>query len=269
MRRALPTLIVMCALASPAWAQPPTPPPDATAQPLPPFIPPLTDADRAAAFPPVHGHHTGDNAIRAMVLFDQLEWQAFGRANGLSWDTTSWVGTDIHRVWLRAEGDRARGRFEQAQLQLLYGRAISRWWQVMAGARQDVRPGEPRTAAAIGVEGIAPYVFHVDATLFTELNGRTHLRAETEYELLVTNRVVLQPLAEVELYSRADPAQQLGRGLATLDAGVRLRYEVRREFAPYVGLVWHRAFFDTADRHRAAGRRDRGVAVAVGLRVWR
>lgn len=252
-----------------AGHQPGAPPPAPAPADLPPFIPPLTDADRAAAFPPVHGHHTADDAVRAMVLFDQLEWQAFGKTNDMSWDTTSWVGTDVDRLWFRAEGDRARGTFEQAQLQLLYGRAVSRWWQVMAGVRQDVRPGAPRTAAALGVEGTAPYFFHVEASLFTEMNGRSHLRLETEYDLLLTNRLVLQPLVEVEIYSRADRAQQIGRGLATLDAGLRVRYEVRREFAPYVGLVWHRAYFDTADLHRAAGRRDRGVAVAVGVRVWR
>lgn len=288
MRRVLALLVVLCAATAPVLAQQPSPPPAVPApddphaghQPaapppapapadLPPFIPPLTDADRAAAFPPVHGHHTGDNAVRAMVLFDQLEWQAFGKTNDMSWDTTSWLGTDVDRLWFRAEGDRARGTFEQAQLQLLYGRAMSRWWQMMAGVRQDVRPGAPRTAAALGVEGTAPYFFHVEASLFTELNGRSHVRLETEYDLLLTNRLVLQPLVEVEIYSRADRAQQIGRGLATLDAGLRVRYEVRREFAPYVGLVWHRAYFDTADLHRAAGRRDRGVAVAVGVRVWR
>lgn len=251
-------------------ADQPAPAPEQDPPPRPPFIPPLTDADRAAAFPPLRGHHhTSDNAVRAMVLFDQLEWQAFGNTNDLSWDTTTWIGTDTDRLWFRAEGDRARGRFEQAQLQALYGRAISRWWQLMAGVRQDIRPGAPRTAAAIGVQGLAPYFFHVEGSLFAEANGRAHLRLETEYDLLVTNRVVLQPLVEVEIYSRADPAQQLGRGLATLDAGLRLRYEVRREFAPYLGLVWHRAFFDTADLHRAAGRRDRGVAVAFGVRLWR
>jgi copper resistance protein B len=242
---------------------------EAEAQDLPPFIPVPTDADRAAAFPDVHRHETSDNAVNWQVLFDQLEWQQGGRTDDVSWDTTSWLGTDIHRVWFRAEGDRAKGRFEQAQLQLLYGRAVSRWWQAVAGVRQDLRAGAPRTAAALGLVGLAPYWFHVEASLFAEPNGRAHLRLETEYELLVTNRLVLQPLAEVEIYTRPDREQQLGRGLSTLDAGVRLRYEIRREFAPYVGVVWHRTFFETSTLHRAAGRRDQGVAAVVGVRVWR
>ena len=236
--------------------------------PLPSFIPVPTDADRAAAFPAVHGHDHGDDRIRHQVLFDQLEWQTGGSTEDPSWDITSWVGRDVDRLWFRAEGDRARGRFEQAQLQLLYGRAVSRWWQVVAGVRQDVRPGAPRTALAVGVQGLAPYWVHVEASLFSELNGRTHLRLEAEHELLLTNRLVLQPLVEFEIYSRADRAQGLGRGLATTDSGLRLRYEVRREFAPYVGLVWHQRFFDTAAQARAAGRRVEGLALALGARVW-
>lgn len=244
---------------------PSAPPPDA---PLPPFIPAPTDADRAAAFPVVHGHDHGDDRIRYMVLFDQLEWQTGGATEDPSWDITSWIGRDVERLWLRAEGDRARGRFEQAQLQLLYGRAVSRWWQVVAGVRQDVRPGAPRTALAVGVQGLAPYWIHVEASVFSEFNGRTHLRLEAEHEMLITNRLVLQPLMEFEIYSRADRAQGLGRGLATTDSGVRLRYELRREFAPYVGLVWHQRFFDTAAQARAADRRVDGLALALGARVW-
>lgn len=249
-----------------------TPAPPQTTAPtdaaLPPFIATPTDADRAAAFPDVHGHTHDDNRIRAQVLFDQLEWQVGGATEDASWDVTSWVGRDLDRLWFRAEGDRASGRFEQAQLQLLYGRAVSRWWQVVAGVRQDVRPGAPRTALAVGVQGLASYWIHVEASLFSEFNGRTHLRLEAEHELLVTNRLVLQPLVEFEIYGRADPAQGLGRGLATTDSGLRLRYELRREFAPYVGLVWHRRFFDTAAQARAAGRRVQGLALALGARVW-
>ena len=235
---------------------------------LPPFIPEPSDADRAAAFPVVHGHDMQDDRVRYQVLFDQLEWQTGASTEDPSWDVTSWVGGDVHRLWFRAEGDRARGRFEQAQLQLLYGRAVSRWWQAVAGVRQDVRPGAPRTALAIGVQGLAPYWVHVEASLFAEPNGRTHLRLEAEHDLLLTNRLVLQPLLEFEIYGRADRAQGLGRGLATTDSGLRLRYEVRRELAPYVGLVWHQRFFDTAGQARAAGRRTGGLALALGARVW-
>jgi copper resistance protein B len=271
-------------------APPPAPPPDHVHQPppappppppqdphaghqmppddLPPFIPPVTDADRQAAFPPVHPHHMHDRLITTYVLVDQLEWQAGGEPSAVSGDLTGWVGTDRDRLWFRGEADRPGGRFDQAQLQVLYGRAVARWWTLMAGVRQDVRDNAPRTAAAIGVQGLAPFWVDVEATLYVEGSGRSHVRMEAEHDLLITNRLVLQPLLEFEIYSKADPELRLGSGLSTVDAGLRLRYEVRREIAPYVGLVWHRKYFGTAERAGAAGVATRRLQLALGLRLW-
>lgn len=236
--------------------------------PLPPFIPPLTDADRQAAFPDVHGHHVHDNAVNYFVLFDQFEGQTGGGPDGVSWDTKGWVGKDRNRLWFRSEGERAGGRFEQAQTNLLYGRSISRWWDVTAGLRQDTLPGTPRTAVAVGLQGLAPYWFEVESTVFVEFSGRTHVRFESEYDLRVTNRLVLQPLVEMEIYGRGDPERHLAAGLSTGELGLRLRYEFRREFAPYVGVVWHRKFFGTADIAAAAGDRVSSARLAVGVRFW-
>lgn len=241
-------------------------PPDTAA--LPDFIPPVTEADRQAAFPDVHGHTVHDNAVNYFVLFDQFEGQAGDGPGGFSWDTKGWVGRDRHRLWFRAEGERAGGRFEQAQTNLLYGRAIARWWDVMAGVRLDTLPDTPRTALAFGVQGLAPYWFEVEASTYVEFSGRTHVRIETEYDLLLTNRLVLQPLGEFEVYGRADPERGIAAGLSTGEVGLRLRYEVRRELAPYVGVVWHRKFFGTADYARAAGERTGGARLAVGVRFW-
>ncbi len=235
---------------------------------LPPFIPPVTAADREAAFPEVHGHSVHDKAVNYLVLFDQFERQAGDGSDGVSWDTKGWIGQDRHRLWFRAEGERAGGRFDQAQTNLLYGRAISRWWDVTAGVRLDTVPGTPRSAVAIGVQGLAPYWFEVEASAYVEFSGRTHVRIETEYDLLLTNRLVLQPLIEFEIYSRADPERRIAAGLATGEVGVRLRYEVRREFAPYVGVVWNRKFFGTADYAEAAGDRVNAARLAVGVRFW-
>ena len=235
---------------------------------LPTFIPPLTDADRAAAFPEVMGHSVHDHATNYFVLFDQLEGQTGDGPGAFSWDTKGWVGKDRHRLWFRTEGDRAFGRIEQAQTNLLYGRAIARWWDVTAGVRLDTLPNTPRTALAIGVQGLAPYWFDVEASAFVEPSGRTHVRIETEYDLRLTNRLVLQPLVEFEIYGRADPERRIDVGLSTGELGVRLRYEVRREFAPYVGAVWHRRFFGTADYAAAAGERSSSARLAVGVRFW-
>ncbi|MEZ5291965.1 MAG: copper resistance protein B [Vicinamibacterales bacterium] len=231
--------------------------------------PPVTPDDRAAAFPPVHPHAMEESRINSLVLFDQFEWQTGHGARGLSVDASGWVGTDLDRFWFRAEGDRPNGRFEQAQVQALYGRAVSPWWTFLAGVRQDVRPGEPRTAGAVGIQGLAPYWIELAATAYIEAGGRSHLRVEVEHDALLTRRVVLQPLLEFEIYSRGDRALGLGRGLSTVDAGLRLRYEVRREFAPYLGLNWHGRFFGTKAGALAAGLPARGAELAVGVRFWR
>ncbi len=239
-----------------------------TAEPLPAFIPPVTDADREAAFPDVHGHPAHDTSVNYFVLFDQLEWQGGRGLDAFSWDTKGWVGQDRNRFWFRSEGDRVGSRIEQAQTHLLYGRAVARWWDVTAGIRVDTLPGTPRTALALGVQGLAPYWFEVEASAYVEPSGRTHVRVETDYDLLITNRLVLQPLLEFEVYGRADRERLVGTGLSTGEFGLRLRYEFRREFAPYVGVVWSRRFFATADLARAAGHDVAGTRVAVGLRTW-
>jgi copper resistance protein B len=231
-------------------------------------IPPVTDADRAAAFPEgLQGHATHDRWISTFVLFDQLEWQG-GERGGVSIDGKAWVGGDLNRLWLRAEGESSDGRPENAQLHALYGRSISRWWDVVAGVRQDFRPGPSQGWLAVGIQGLAPQWFEVEATAYFGRAGRTHGRVEVEYELLLTNRLVLQPLIEAELYGKSDPQRGIGAGLSSLDAGLRLRYEFRREVAPYVGLVWHRALFGSADYARADGDAVGRVRFAVGMRTW-
>lgn len=236
--------------------------------PLPAFIAPLTDADRAVVLSDGPGHAMRDSAVHYFVLFDQLEWRARGGPGDVSWDTRGWIGKDRDRLWFRTEGEGNRERLGGTQAHLLYGRAISRWWDAVVGIRQDVRTGPPQTWAAIGLQGLAPYWFEVEATAYVGPAGRTHLRLETEYELLVTNRLVLQPLVELEVYGKADPARRLGAGLSHVDAGLRLRYEFRRELAPYAGVVWVRKFFGTADLARSAGERSSGARWTVGIRTW-
>ncbi len=237
-------------------------------QALPAGIPPITDVDRATAFPDVEGHAVHDSAVNSYVLFDQLEWQHGDGGNGGSWDTKGWIGRDRDRLWFRTEGSGSGGRLGNSQTHLMYGRAIARWWDVMVGVRQDVRPGPAQTWAAVGIQGLAPYWFDVEATAYVGASGRTHFRFETEYELLLTNRLVLQPLLEVEIYGKSDLEHGMGAGLSTADTGLRLRYEFRREIAPYVGVTWSRKFFETADLAEANGDRAEGARLALGLRLW-
>lgn len=232
-------------------------------------IPAVTDRDRAAAFPQdLDGHAVHDGAVQYMVLFDQLEWQSDGLTSGLSWDTKTWIGTDLNRVWLRSEGESADGGIEDAEAHALYGRSFARWWDVVVGVRQDFRPGPSQTWAAIGIQGLAPQWFEVEATLYVGESAATLARFEAEYEVLLTNRLMLQPLIEVNLFGKALPERGIGAGLSALETGLRLRYEMRRELAPYVGLVWHRKFFGTADQARAAGDSVGGWRAVTGVRLW-
>lgn len=240
-----------------------------TAEPqaLPPFVPPVTDEDREAAFPEVEGHAVHDRAVNYFVLFDRLEWQS---ADGgrVSLDGRAWVGGDLSRLWVRFEGDGDDRGVGEGQTQLLYGRHFARWWDVVAGIRQDVVPGPAQTWAAIGVQGLAPYWFEIEATAYVGAGGRTRARFEAEYDLLVTNRLVVQPVVEVELSGKADRDRGLDAGLNSTDAGIRIRYEFRREVAPYVGVAWKWKHGETGERAGAAGEDAGGARLVAGLRVW-
>ncbi|MGH8073559.1 MAG: copper resistance protein B, partial [Lysobacter sp.] len=216
-------------------------------------IPPITQADREAAFPDVAGHHVHDNAVHSFWLLDRLEaWDA-DTGTGAGWEATAWVGTDIDRLWLRSEGDHVDGATEAADIEVLYGRAIAPWWDLVAGVRHDFGEGPSQTFAAFGVQGLSPYMFEVGATAYVGESGQTAASIEVEYETLFTNRLILQSMVEAELHGKDDERRGIGSGLGTIEVGLRLRYEVTRQFAPYIGVVHERAFGDTADFRRADG----------------
>jgi len=240
---------------------------DATAQPREP-IPAVTDADRIVAFPPISLHMQHAPEFNHMVVVNRLEAVDADRGSAQAWEGQAWFGSDTDRLWLRSEGERERGRTESANLEALYGRAISPWWDVVAGVRHDFCPRRGQSWAAFGVQGLSPYKFEVSATAYLGERGQTALNLEAEYELLLTNRLILQPLVEVEFYGKDDPRRETGAGLSTAEAGLRLRYEISRKFAPYVGVSWERAFGDTADYRRAHGERVEDTRLVAGVRLW-
>lgn len=243
------------------------PPTTAPAEPRTP-VPPVTDQDRAAAIPPPQGHPAHDNTIQRFVLLDRFEaWDA-DPGTGLAWEGQAWIGTDLDRLWLRSEGERVDGQTESADLEVLYGRSIARWWDVVAGIRHDFKPGASQDFAAIGVMGLAPYKFEVEATGYIGESGQTAARLEIEYETLLTNRLILQPLVEIDFHGQNDERRGIGSGLGTAEAGLRLRYEITRQFAPYIGVVHERAFGRTADFRRAEGEGSDDTRVVAGVRVW-
>ncbi len=227
-------------------------------------IAPLTDADRQAAFPVLHsGHENHQQALNSYVLIDRLEWQNLDAGNALAWDIDAWLGGDIDRLWLRSEGERVDGRTDKAELQALWGHAISPWWDVVLGARQDFKPGSPQTWAALGIQGTPLYGLETEATAYLGENNQSALRLKAEYDLLLTNRLVLQPLAEANFYGKDDAEREVGSGLANTELGLRLRYHLRPEVAPYVGLTWNKSHGDTP-----AEEDDGEVRLVMGIRAW-
>ncbi|MGE6334908.1 copper resistance protein B [Stenotrophomonas sp. NPDC077659] len=229
-------------------------------------IPVPTDADRAAAFPSIdHGAMEHAPQINSLLLIDRLEHWDSSNGNGQAWEATGWIGGDINRLWLRSDGERTGGRTGSSSLEALYGRSVSPWWDVLVGVRQDFRPADSRTWAAIGIQGLAPYKFESSATLYLGSGGQMLAKAEVEYEVLLSNRLILQPLVEATLAAKDEPAYGIGRGLNKVETGLRLRYEFNRRFAPYIGISHERSFGDAAD---AAGDHARDTRWVAGVRLW-
>jgi copper resistance protein B len=211
---------------------------------------------------PAHGML--EDPFNRSVLIDELELHDGG---DLDWDASAWLGHAFNRLAIRTEGERGDGDTERAELQVLFAHTVGRWWDVVAGARADFEPGSTRSWAAFGVQGLAPYRFELEATAFVADGGDTAARFEGTYDLLIAPRLVLQPQLEVDWYGQADRARGIGSGLSTVEAGLRLRFELRREVAPYVGLVRERLFGGTADLARAAGRDADDSSLVAGVRL--
>lgn len=229
-----------------------------------------TDAELAAAFPVF-----GDMEARSMMIedpfvtyvrFDQLE---VGDGDQQSrWDFNAWAGKDLDKLVVRGAGERDAGHTEHSEVDLLWGHAVAPWWDLVAGVRHESASGPSRSWAAFGVQGFAPYAFEVEATALFGEGGRAGFTFEAEYELLLTQRLILQPLAEVAWYTRDDIERAIGSGFSSIELGLRLRYEIRREIAPYVGIVRSRAFGQTADLIRASGGDATDTQWVAGLRFW-
>jgi copper resistance protein B len=229
-------------------------------------IPPVTAEDVAAAFPDVAAHAMHDNAIHSFVLVDRLEADVGGDAQ--AWAAQAWIGTDRDRLWLRSEGERDGTGTHASDLEVFYGRGVARWWDLLVGVRHDFAPAGAQDFLAVGVTGLAPYKFEVSATAYLGASGQSAARLEVEYETLLTNRLVLQPLLEANLYGQEDPRRGVGSGLSTVEAGLRLRYEFTRRFAPYIGVVRERAFGGTATLRRGSGEDSDDTRFVAGLRLW-
>lgn len=240
-----------------------------TSQPAAPVpVLPVTDADRAAAFPPVHAHHKHGTSIHNYSLIDRLEVSEENGKTALAWEAKGWIGGDVQKFVWRTEGHASGGEVERGDVELLYGRGVHAWWDVVTGIRQDFGKGPQRTWAALGLQGETPYKFHMSATAYAGPEGRTALRAAIEYDTLLTARWMVQWRAEANAYGKDDPQLAIGSGLSNLEAGMRLRYEIDRRFAPYIGVEHARAFGKTADFQAAHGASRGDTRFIAGVRIW-
>jgi len=203
------------------------------------------------------------------VLMNQLEAQFRDGKSDLYWNGQAWYGGDINKLLLKSEGAASfdTGKVDDAELQALWSHAISPFWDLNAGVRQDFAP-DGRTYAAFGVQGLAPYWFEVDLSGFVSTKGEVTARAEAEYESLLTQRLILQPRVEANFAFQDIPDRDLASGLNSVDAGLRLRYEIKRQVAPYVGIEWQYKAGGTADIARLNGEPAAKRVFVAGLRLW-
>nr|WP_226986487.1 copper resistance protein B [Saccharophagus degradans] len=201
------------------------------------------------------------------IISDRLEYQE--KYESTVFDLQAWYGTTYNRLVVKTEGDIVEGTLEESSTDVLWSRAFNAYFDTQLGARIDTYDeGEDRQWLALGFQGLSPYWFELDVTAYLGDDGRTALSAEAEYELLFTQRLILQPRMEINLFGKDDPENGLGSGLTNMSAGLRLRYEFSRQFAPYIGLEWSRSFGDTADYLQAAGKDKSSSQVLAGLKFW-
>ncbi len=209
-----------------------------------------------------------DDPLLTKFMLNKLEVQDAKGSNPTVWESELWIGKDLNKLWIKSDGERINGKNEDTETQLLYSRAIAPFWDAQIGIRHDTSDSESRNYGTIGIKGLAPYFFETDASLSFGKNGQTKLNASAEYEMMFTQKLILTPEIDLNAYSKDDPAMGIGAGLSNVEAGLRLRYEIKREFAPYIGINWNKMYGTTADIATANGIDPSDTSVVAGIRAW-
>lgn len=209
-----------------------------------------------------------DDPLLTMLKVDQLELRDADEGDVTAWEGHLWIGKDLNKLWIKTEGERSSEATESAEIQLLYSRAVDSNWDLQLGLRHDARPTPNRDWFAIGFNGLAPYFFDVDSAIFIERDGQVNLRFQTEYEIMMTQKWVLSPELEINWFSEDDLALGIGAGFSDLEAGVRLRYEISRDLAPYIGVNFEKLLGDTADIAEAASLETSESQLVLGVSFW-
>ncbi len=211
-----------------------------------------------------------DDPFISKFMIDQMESRNADGSNPFVFSGQFWFGHDLKKLWIKTEFERTGGETEEAEIQALFSKAVAPYWDFQMGIRSDlgIDTLTNRNWAVVGFQGLAPYFFEVDTALFIGESGRTALRFEAEYEVLFTQKLILTPEIEVNFYGKDDPQTRVGAGLSDSEIGLRLRYEFRRNFAPYMGLVKTNTFSKTADYSRIDGQPVSDSQCVVGIRAW-
>jgi copper resistance protein B len=211
-----------------------------------------------------------DNTAFYHLLFSQLEGRTNGPDNEFRWEGEGWIGSDINKLWFKSEGFVEDGVMADGDQEALYDRPIPhlKYFDLQAGVRYDLDSDPGRTWGAIGIEGLAPYFFEFAPTFYFSNRGFFAGRIEGSYDILITNRLIAQPQFELNMYSKANPIRGVGSGISGLDAGLRLRYEFSRKFAPYIGFAYTGTYGETAAFTRQAGKNPEDPRFIFGLRFW-
>lgn len=209
-----------------------------------------------------------DDPIVTKVMIDQLETRITDGDDPLVLEGYAWMGKDLNKLFIKYDVEQVKNETEELELQALYSRAIDPFWDFQIGVRQDQKPTPTRNWLALGFMGVAPYWFEIDSTLYIGESDQIGLRLEAEYEWMITQRWVLSPEAEFNFHSKNDEATGTGSGLSDSQIGLRLRYEVTREFAPYVGINWNKKYGNTATYAKDEGEKVDSSQLVVGVRAW-
>ncbi len=210
-----------------------------------------------------------DNAPLGMFALDRLERSRSTSGDyATRWEAEGWYGNAIDRLWLKTEGERDSGGTQDGRVEALWSHAFASFWDWQLGARHDFGQGPDRQWLAVGVEGLAPYWFETQATFYVGEEGRTALRLETSYDMRFTQRLILTPQVELNFYGKDDPRRGISSGLSNVEAGMRLRYEFSRKFAPYIGVDWTRRFGGFNGTPGVPQVHARETAWVAGVRIW-
>jgi copper resistance protein B len=209
-----------------------------------------------------------DDPVIGKLMIDQFETRITEGDNPLVLEAQAWIGKDLNKLWLKVDSEWVDKKNEELEVQALYSRAIDPYWDFQIGWRFDSKPSPSKNWFAIGFQGLAPYWYEVDSALFIGESGQLNLRLAAEYEWMFTQQLVLSPEVEANFYSKKDENHGIGSGLSDTQIGLRLRYEIKREFAPYIGVNWTQKYGKSADYARAEGEDSGDVQFVVGIRAW-